>query len=139
MMLFSGLDVYRVRLDFFLFGKPERKRRLRTPSVYDTHRGMSSPFFFFAHPPPVPPYPPPRALLLHTHLPSFPLISIGQVLHDAFFKHQTKPPLTSPGDLYYEGKEFEAKNQEHKPGNVSADLREVRFFFRRAKVLGFRF
>lgn len=49
-----------------------------------------------------------------------------QVLHDAFFKHQTKPPLTNPGDLYYEGKEFEAKNQEHKPGHVSSDLREVR-------------
>jgi len=47
------------------------------------------------------------------------------VLHDAFFKHQTKPPLTSPGDLYYEGKEFEAKNQEHKPGHVSSELREV--------------
>ncbi|CAM9537240.1 unnamed protein product [Pylaiella littoralis] len=48
-----------------------------------------------------------------------------QVLHDAFFKHQTKPPLTNPGDLYYEGKEFEAKNQEHKPGHVSSDLREA--------------
>ena len=52
------------------------------------------------------------------------------MLHDAFFKHQTKPPLTSPGDLYYEGKEFEAKNQEHKPGHVSAELREVRSFCR---------
>jgi splicing factor 3B subunit 2 len=30
-----------------------------------------------------------------------------QVLHDAFFKCQTKPKLTSHGDLYYEGKEFE--------------------------------
>eukprot|EP00752_Nemacystus_decipiens_P016441 g14697.t1 len=48
-----------------------------------------------------------------------------QVLHDAFFKHQTKPPLTNPGDLYYEGKEFEAKNQEHKPGQISSDLREA--------------
>ncbi|CAM9256131.1 unnamed protein product [Scytosiphon promiscuus] len=48
-----------------------------------------------------------------------------QVLHDAFFKHQTKPPLTSPGDLYYEGKEFEAKNQEHKPGHISSELREA--------------
>lgn len=48
-----------------------------------------------------------------------------QVLHDAFFKHQTKPPLTQAGDLYYEGKEFEAKNQEHKPGHMSAELREV--------------
>jgi splicing factor 3B subunit 2 len=30
-----------------------------------------------------------------------------QVLHDAFFKYQTKPKLTNHGDLYYEGKEFE--------------------------------
>ena len=30
-----------------------------------------------------------------------------QVLHDAFFKYQTKPKLTSLGDLYHEGKEFE--------------------------------
>lgn len=52
-----------------------------------------------------------------------------QVLHDAFFKHQTKPPLTRPGDLYYEGKEFEAKNQEHKPGHISAELREVRRYW----------
>lgn len=32
---------------------------------------------------------------------------LTQVLHDAFFKHQTKPKLTGQGDLYYEGKEFE--------------------------------
>lgn len=31
-----------------------------------------------------------------------------QVLHDAFFKHQTKPSFTIMGDVYYEGKEFEA-------------------------------
>eukprot|EP01035_Chromulina_nebulosa_P030658 gene30658-40759_t len=30
-----------------------------------------------------------------------------QVLHDAFFKYQTKPKLTGHGELYYEGKEFE--------------------------------
>jgi splicing factor 3B subunit 2 len=30
-----------------------------------------------------------------------------QVLHDAFFKYQTKPKMTIHGDLYYEGKEFE--------------------------------
>lgn len=30
-----------------------------------------------------------------------------QVLHDAFFKYQTKPKLTIHGDIYYEGKEFE--------------------------------
>ncbi|KAF2305142.1 hypothetical protein GH714_002036 [Hevea brasiliensis] len=32
---------------------------------------------------------------------------IRQVLHDAFFKYQTKPKLTTHGDLYHEGKEFE--------------------------------
>lgn len=30
-----------------------------------------------------------------------------QVLHDAFFKYQTKPSMTNHGDLYFEGKEFE--------------------------------
>jgi splicing factor 3B subunit 2 len=30
-----------------------------------------------------------------------------QVLHDAFFKFQTKPKMSIHGDLYYEGKEFE--------------------------------
>ncbi len=32
-----------------------------------------------------------------------------QKLHDAFFKWQTKPRLTTHGDLYYEGKEFEIR------------------------------
>jgi len=32
-----------------------------------------------------------------------------QKLHDAFFKWQTKPKLSSHGDLYYEGKEFEIR------------------------------
>lgn len=32
-----------------------------------------------------------------------------QVLHDAFFKYQTKPKLVGHGDLYYEGKENEVK------------------------------
>ncbi|EUB61189.1 Splicing factor 3B subunit 2 [Echinococcus granulosus] len=44
-------------------------------------------------------------------------------LHDAFFKYQTKPKLTSHGDLYYEGKEFEVKLKEKKPGNLSDELR----------------
>jgi len=33
-----------------------------------------------------------------------------QVLHDAFFKYQTKPKLTYLGDVYYEGKEFEVRD-----------------------------
>ncbi|EPS67905.1 hypothetical protein M569_06869, partial [Genlisea aurea] len=48
-----------------------------------------------------------------------------QVLHDAFFKHQTKPKLTTHGDLYYEGKEFEVKLREMKPGLLSHDLKEA--------------
>jgi len=46
-----------------------------------------------------------------------------QKLHDAFFKWQTKPKMTIHGDLYYEGKEFETKLKETKPGNLSDDLR----------------
>lgn len=48
-----------------------------------------------------------------------------QVLHDAFFKHQTKPDLTRPGDLYYEGKEFEIRETNHQPGQLSLRLREA--------------
>ena len=45
-----------------------------------------------------------------------------QVLHDAFFKFQTKPDLTGLGDLYYEGKEFEAMVKNAKPGVLSEAL-----------------
>jgi len=46
-----------------------------------------------------------------------------QKLHDAFFRYQTKPKMTFHGDLYYEGKEFETRLKEKKPGNLSDDLR----------------
>ena len=46
-----------------------------------------------------------------------------QKLHDAFFKWQTKPRMTPHGDLYYEGKEFEIRLKEKKPGDLSDDLR----------------
>uniref|UniRef100_A0A914WSS6 PSP proline-rich domain-containing protein n=1 Tax=Plectus sambesii TaxID=2011161 RepID=A0A914WSS6_9BILA len=46
-----------------------------------------------------------------------------QKLHDAFFKWQTKPPLTKTGDLYFEGKELETQMREKKPGELSDDLR----------------
>ncbi|KAG5681348.1 hypothetical protein PVAND_010792 [Polypedilum vanderplanki] len=46
-----------------------------------------------------------------------------QKLHDAFFKWQTKPRLTIHGDLYYEGKEFETRLKEKKPGDLSEELR----------------
>jgi splicing factor 3B subunit 2 len=46
-----------------------------------------------------------------------------QKLHDAFFRWQSKPKMTIHGDLYYEGKEFEASMREKKPGELSDDLR----------------
>ena len=46
-----------------------------------------------------------------------------QKLHDTFFKWQTKPRMTLHGDLYYEGKEFEIRLKEKKPGDLSDDLR----------------
>lgn len=46
-----------------------------------------------------------------------------QKLHDAFFKWQTKPRMTIHGDLYYEGKEFETRLREKKPGELTDELR----------------
>ncbi|KAL7037747.1 hypothetical protein ACKWTF_009341 [Chironomus riparius] len=46
-----------------------------------------------------------------------------QKLHDAFFKWQVKPRMTIHGDLYYEGKEFETRLKEKKPGDLSEELR----------------
>jgi len=46
-----------------------------------------------------------------------------QVLHDAFFVHQTKPKMTIQGDLYYEGKEYEVEMREKRPGVLSKELR----------------
>ncbi|CAJ0906529.1 9787_t:CDS:10, partial [Entrophospora sp. SA101] len=46
-----------------------------------------------------------------------------QKLHDAFFRFQTKPKLTIHGELYYEGKEFETKLKEKKPGQLSDELK----------------
>ena len=40
-----------------------------------------------------------------------------------FFKWQTKPRMTYHGDLYYEGKEFEIRLKEKKPGDLTDDLR----------------
>lgn len=48
-----------------------------------------------------------------------------QVLHDAFFRYQTKPKLTIHGDLYYEGKEFEITLKEKKPGKLSDELKKA--------------
>ena len=46
-----------------------------------------------------------------------------QVLHDAFFKYQTKPKLTILGDLYFEGKEFEVQLKAKVPGHLSDELK----------------
>jgi len=46
-----------------------------------------------------------------------------QVMHDAFFKFQTKPKMTKMGDLYFEGKEYEISLGDRKPGNLSGELK----------------
>lgn len=46
-----------------------------------------------------------------------------QVLHDAFFKYQTKPKMSEHGDLYYEGKEFEIQMKSASPGNLTDTLK----------------
>jgi hypothetical protein len=45
------------------------------------------------------------------------------VLYDAFFKHQRKPKMSGLGELYYEGKEYEAQLEHLKPGVLSDELR----------------
>jgi splicing factor 3B subunit 2 len=47
------------------------------------------------------------------------------VLYDAFFKHQRKPKMSALGELYYEGKEYEARLEHLRPGVLSAELREA--------------
>jgi len=46
-----------------------------------------------------------------------------KTLHDAFFKYQTRPPLTPYGTLYYEGKEFEQDMSKFRPGVLSEALK----------------
>lgn len=46
-------------------------------------------------------------------------------LHDAFFRFQTKPRMTVFGDLYYEGKEYEKKYLDKRPGIISEELRNA--------------
>ena len=49
-----------------------------------------------------------------------------RTLHDAFFKHQNKPPnLTEVGDMYYEGKEMETQTNIKPGGPFSDALREA--------------
>lgn len=44
-------------------------------------------------------------------------------LHDAFFLHQTKPPLSKHGEIYFEGKELEGRIKDKRPGFLSEELR----------------
>lgn len=48
-----------------------------------------------------------------------------EVLYDAFFKHQRKPRLSGLGELYYEGREYEARLEHLRPGVLSPELREA--------------
>jgi len=49
-----------------------------------------------------------------------------QVLHDAFFRHMTKPKnMSKYGELYFEGKEFEQKFKKFKPGYISDRLKRA--------------
>jgi splicing factor 3B subunit 2 len=49
-----------------------------------------------------------------------------KTLHDAFFKHQTKPAnLTKFGDTYYEGKELEVQAKVQPGGPLSQKLRDA--------------
>jgi splicing factor 3B subunit 2 len=48
-----------------------------------------------------------------------------QKLHDAFFRYQTKPPLSTYGEVYYEGKEFETNFKHKRPGEISTELKDA--------------
>ena len=48
-----------------------------------------------------------------------------QKLWDAFFKYQTKPPMSDFGEMYYEGKEFETHLKVKRPGELSRELKEA--------------
>ena len=47
------------------------------------------------------------------------------MLHDAFFKFQSKPRLSRFGDTYYEGKEHEVQLRQKKPGVASDELQKA--------------
>jgi len=48
-----------------------------------------------------------------------------QVLHDAFFRYQSRPMLSGHGELYYEGKEFEPQTRDFVSGVLSENLRKA--------------
>ena len=55
------------------------------------------------------------------------------VLHDAFFKFQTKPRMNNFGDIYYEGKENDIRSKNFKPGKLSDSLRVNNLIFRKSR------
>ncbi|KJE96603.1 splicing factor 3B subunit 2 [Capsaspora owczarzaki ATCC 30864] len=48
-----------------------------------------------------------------------------QKLQDAFFKFQTKPIMSKFGEMYFEGKEFETRVTDRRPGQLSNELKEA--------------
>ena len=48
-----------------------------------------------------------------------------QKLHDAFFRYQTKPPLSGPGEVYFEGKEHLTSLLYKRPGELSDELKDA--------------
>ena len=48
-----------------------------------------------------------------------------QRLHDAFFRFQTKPPMTMFGETYFEGKDGGSRARHRRPGDLSDALREA--------------
>jgi splicing factor 3B subunit 2 len=48
-----------------------------------------------------------------------------ELMYNAFFKWQTKPEMSVFGEIYYEGKEFEVRLRDKKPGILSDELKEA--------------
>ena len=48
-----------------------------------------------------------------------------QRLHDAFFRFQTKPPMTQYGETYFEGRDGGSRARHRRPGDLSEALREA--------------
>ena len=48
-----------------------------------------------------------------------------QRLHDAFFRFQTKPPMTRFGETFFEGKDGGSRARHRRPGDLSPALREA--------------
>jgi splicing factor 3B subunit 2 len=58
-----------------------------------------------------------------SELPSSLCFKRSKIIFLNSLRWQTKPRMSIHGDLYYEGKEFETRLKEKKPGDLSEDLR----------------